>query len=111
MDIAIHRGFDACVAQEFLQHLRRHTTLDGTGGIGVTQGMHTKTLDASLVTQLVEVGVIGTVFGGLSGTPIDEDKICQKLLVLLPGAAVDIRQGGGQLIRFLSVFPLFAGFQ
>ena len=61
MDIAVHGGLDAGVAQELLQHLGLHSALDGAGGVGVPQGVHTEPFDPRLVAQLAQVGVIGAV--------------------------------------------------
>ena len=53
MDIAIHGGLDAPVAQKLLQDLRLHTAFDGPGGIGMAKGMHAKPLDAGLIAELI----------------------------------------------------------
>ena len=58
MDIAIHGGLDACVAQQLLQNLRLHSAFDGTGGVSMTQSVHAEPFDSSLVTQLDRKSVV-----------------------------------------------------
>ena len=68
MDITIHGGFNACVTKQLLQHLGLHSPLNCAGGIGVAKCVHTKAFDACFVTELVEMGIVGTVFGRFPGS-------------------------------------------
>ena len=62
MNIPIHCGFNAGVSQQLLQHFRLHSAFNSPCGAGMAQRVHTKTLDTGFITQLIQVGIIGTVF-------------------------------------------------
>ena len=66
--ITIHGSFNTCVTKQFLQHLGLHSALDCAGGVGVAKCVHTKAFDACFVTELVEMGIVGTVFGRFPGS-------------------------------------------
>ena len=53
MNIPIHGGFHARMAEKFLQYLGLDTALNGTGSVSVAQSMRTEPLD------LVRYGVVG----------------------------------------------------
>lgn len=59
MDITIHGCLDGSVPQKLLKNLGRHTPFDGSGRVGMPKSVHTKPLDTSFVTELVQVGIIG----------------------------------------------------
>ena len=69
VNVPIHGGLDAGVTQQFLQHLRLHSAFDGTGRIGVTQRVHTKTFDPCFVAELVQMGIIRAVLRRLACSP------------------------------------------
>ena len=59
MDITIHGCLDGSVSQKLLKNLGRHTPFNGSGRVGMPKGVHTKPLNASFITKLVQVGIIG----------------------------------------------------
>lgn len=71
--IAIHGGFNTRVTKQFLKRLWRHAIFDSAGCISMPQGVHTEALYPRLITKLIEVGVIGTVFCRLSCSPVHKD--------------------------------------
>ena len=50
--------------------------------IRVSQSVHTKSLDLGLITELVQMRVIGTVFCGFSGAVIDTPIFYAEILGL-----------------------------
>ena len=62
MDITIHSRFDARMTEQLLQDFRHNSAFDCTGRIGVSQSVHTESLDLSLIAQLVQMSIVGTVF-------------------------------------------------
>ena len=57
MNIPIHGGFHARMAEKFLQYLGLDTALNGTGSVSVAQSMRTEPLDLGLMAQyLLQVG-------------------------------------------------------
>ena len=74
MDIAVHGGFDAGVAQELLEDLGLHTPLDGTGGVCMAECVHTETLDPGLIAKLVQVGVVAAVLARHSGAIVNKNQ-------------------------------------
>ena len=65
MDIFIHSGLDARVAQQLLEHLQLHPAFNRTGSISVSQSVHTETLDSVFITDFVKMGVIAAILTGL----------------------------------------------
>ena len=54
--------------------------------IRVSQSVHTKSLDLGLITEFVQMRVIGTVFCGFSGAVIDTPNLlCRDIGSLLSG--------------------------
>ena len=54
--------------------------------------VHTKMLNSGFVTQLVKVGIIGTVLRWLSRAPVDKDEIVHDKLCGRSGSAVNVFQ-------------------
>ena len=92
MDIAVHGCFDAGMTEQPLQDFRQHSAFNRTGRIGVSQSVHTKPLDLSLIAEFVQMRVIGTVFGRFSGTIIDKHQISHTEILGLSGTAIHIFQ-------------------
>lgn len=73
MDIAVHRRFNAGMAEQFLQNLRLHTALNCPSCIGMAKRVHTETLDSVFITDFVKMGVIAAILTWLSRQKIDKD--------------------------------------
>lgn len=65
MDITIHGCLNGSMSQKQLKNLGRHTPFVGSGRVGMPKSVHTKSLDTSFITQLVQVGIIG--YSNLTG--------------------------------------------
>ena len=61
MYIPVHCGLDARMPEQLLQDLWLHAALNGSCGICMPQGMNAYPLDSGLITQLVQMCVIGAV--------------------------------------------------
>ena len=48
---------------------------DGPGGVGVAQSVHTEPLAPSLITELIQVGIIGAVLVRHTRAEVDENKV------------------------------------
>ena len=92
MNVGVHRGLDAGMPKQFLKHLRRHSAFNGSCRIRVAQRMHAERFNSRLLTELVQICVIRTVFSGFSGTEVDEDEVSHDQLFILPGSAIQVLQ-------------------
>ena len=92
MDISIYCSFDTCVTKELLQDLGLHAAFNSPRRVGVPERVHTESLDTRLITELVQVRVIGTVFIGFAGTLLDKDPIPRNHTSLIPRSAVSVLQ-------------------
>ena len=62
MDVTIHGRFDARMTEQLLQDFRHNSAFNRMGCIGVSQSVHTESLDLGLIAQLVQMSIVGTVF-------------------------------------------------
>ena len=88
MDIAVKRHLDGTVTQHLLQNFGIYASFDGSGGVGVAQGVHGKMLDPGAVAELVEMGIVAAVLDGHSGAEIDEYQIPHDELLLGTGVRI-----------------------
>ena len=75
MDISVHCCFDARMTEQLLQNLGLHPALDGSRGVGMPERVHAEAFDPSLITELIQMRIIRAVFGRISCTPVDKDKV------------------------------------
>ena len=92
------------MAKELLQGLRLHPAFNSAGGIGVAESVHTEPFDPSLVTELIQMGIIGTVLVRHTRAEIDENKVLhiEALFLLLIFPLVRILQNGIQFRGLLA---------
>lgn len=102
MNVPIHGCFDAGVPQKHLQNLGLHTTFYGTSCISVAQSMHTEMRNVCFFAQLIEMCVIGTVFGRLPGSIVDKNQIGHLHRNHCAGATIHVFQLLGQKLRLLA---------
>lgn len=53
MDVTVHRCLYTCVTQQLLKNLGLHAAFDGSCGVGVAQGVHTKVFDPCFIAELI----------------------------------------------------------
>lgn len=82
--IAIHGGFNTRVTKQFLKRLWRHAIFDSASCISMPQGVHTEALYPRLITKLIEVGVIGTVFAGSPVRQFTKTRSCINRVFFSP---------------------------
>ena len=91
------------MTEQLLQDFRHNSAFNRTGRIGVSQSVHTESLDLGLIAQLIQMSIVGTVFCRLSGAEIDKHQISHAEILGFACAAIhvfkDLRQD----------FRLFAG--
>ena len=75
MNIPIHCCFYTCVTKQLLKNLGLHTAFNRSRGIDMAQSVHTEVFNFCLITELIKVGIIGTVLRWLSCSPVDKNKI------------------------------------
>ena len=107
MDVTVHGRFDARMTEQLLQDFRHNSAFDCTGGIGVSQSVHTKSLDLTLIAQLVEMSIVGTVFCRLSGAEIDKHQISHGEILGFACAAIHVFKNLRQDFRFLASVTFF----
>ena len=105
MDIAVHRRFNAGMAEQFLQNLRLHTALNCPSCIGMAKRVHTKSLDSRLIAKLIQVGIVGAILVRHPRSEIDETQIPHNKLRFDTRSPADILQGLREHWRFFSVGP------
>lgn len=90
MDIAVHRRLDAGVTGQLLQNLRLHSTFNSPCRIGVAECVHTESLDPRLITQFIQVGIVGTVLRGFPCPPVNKDEILHDKACLSARSPVNV---------------------
>ena len=105
MDIAIHRRLDTGVAKQLLQNLRLHPAFNHACRIGMAECVHTEPFNSGLIAQLIQVGIIGAVFVGHTGSEVNKDQIPHNKLLLDTCPPIHVFQGLGKHWRFFSVSP------
>ena len=102
MYIPVHCGLDARMSEQLLQDLWLHAALNGSCGICMPQGMNAYPLDSGLITQLVQMCVIGAVLDRLPGPVVDKDQIAELQLENLSGTPIQILEHRIQHRRFFT---------
>ena len=92
MNISVHCGFDASMTQQLLQNLWRHPPLDGAGGIGMPERVHTAVLDPRSITQRVQVCVIAAVLRWHSRALADKHQVFHVQLRIPCRAPIQIQK-------------------
>ena len=92
VDIAIHCCLNACMTQQLLKYLRLNPCLNGSGGIGVAESVHTEPFDSRLIAQLIQVGIIGAVLGRLTSSPIYENQVAHDKAFRLASPPFNVLQ-------------------
>lgn len=106
MHIFIHGSLDTGVTQQLLKYLRLHSALDCTGGVGMSQRVHTEAFDSILIANFVKMGIKAAIFAGFPCPKTDKDQICHNQCTILSSAPVSI---GQRLIQPRRLFPKFLG--
>ena len=69
------------------------------------QGVHTKSSDAGLVAKLIQVRIVGAVFGRFAGAVVDKDQVPHTQVSGLPRSTIHIFQNLRQQLRFFAGVP------